>query len=95
MQITVPPQVRGLAGHHGTELRPFSSIIYIANSELYFFYVCAGEGKTVDYTEVLRGIHFVHSRPEDINMRIFRVTCTDLKTHIASNQLTVQVNKNK
>jgi hypothetical protein len=51
----------------------------------------AGEGKTVDYSEVLRQIHFVHSRPEDINMRIFHVSCTDLKYHYASNQLTVQV----
>jgi hypothetical protein len=53
--------------------------------------VLNGEGKTVDYTEVLRGIHFVHNRPEDINMRIFRVTCTELKSHFASNQLIVQL----
>jgi len=70
--------------------------ILILYGLIHIIYLCwydaaAGEGKTIDYTEVIRGIHFIHSRPEDINMRIFRVSCTDLKGHIASNQLTVQL----
>jgi len=50
-----------------------------------------GDGKSADYVEVLRGVHYVHRRPEDINMRTFRLTCIELKDHYASNQLAVQV----
>jgi len=50
-----------------------------------------GEGRSADYVEVLRGVHFVHRRPEDINTRTFRLTCIELKDHYASNQLAVQV----
>jgi hypothetical protein len=53
--------------------------------------VLTGEGKTADYVEVLRGMHFVHNRPEDINMRTFRLTCVELTNHFASNQLSVQL----
>jgi len=42
---------------------------------------------------VLRGVHFVHRRPEDVNSRIFRLTCVELKDRYASNQLTVQVHE--
>jgi len=51
----------------------------------------AGDGRSADYVEVLRGVHYVHRRPEDINMRTFRLTCIELKDHYASNQLAVQV----
>jgi len=50
-----------------------------------------GEGRSADYVEVLRGVHFVHRRPEDINTRTFRLTCIELKDHYASNQLAVKV----
>ena len=50
-----------------------------------------GDGRSGDYVEVLRGIHFVHGHPEDINTRTFRLTCIELKDHYASNQLTVLV----
>jgi len=50
-----------------------------------------GDGRSADYVEVLRGIHFVHRRPEDINTRTFRLTCIELRDHYASNQLAVQV----
>jgi len=50
-----------------------------------------GEGRSADYVEVLRGVRFVHRRPEDINTRTFRLTCIELRDHYASNQLAVQV----
>jgi len=51
----------------------------------------AGEGRSADYVEVLRGVRFVHRRPEDVNSRTFRLTCIELRDHYASNQLAVQV----
>jgi len=56
-------------------------------------YSVVGEGRSADYVEVLRGVHFVHRRPEDVNSRTFRLTCVELKDRYASNQLTVQVHK--
>lgn len=53
--------------------------------------VLTGDGRSADYVEVLRGIHFVHRRPEDINTRTFRLTCIELRDHYASNQLAVQL----
>jgi len=50
-----------------------------------------GEGRSADYVEVLRGVRFVHRRPEDMNTRTFRLTCIELRDHYASNQLAVQV----
>ena len=50
-----------------------------------------GAGKVSSYVEVLRQLVYIHSRPEDLNSRVFGLMCTELKDHFASNQLSVKV----
>jgi hypothetical protein len=49
--------------------------------------VIAGAGKLSDYEEVLRGVRYVNSEPQELNSRSFVLTCTELNGRFVSNEL--------
>lgn len=50
-----------------------------------------GEAKVGDFVDVMRGIHYVHKKVEDLNSRKFRLTCSKDKGKVVSNDLAVEV----
>lgn len=50
-----------------------------------------GADKLSAYEEVLRGVRYVNSQPEELNSRTFVVSCTELNGRFTSNQLETTV----
>lgn len=44
-----------------------------------------------DYIDVMRGIHYVHRKADDLNLRTFHLTCSKENGQIVSNELVVEV----
>ena len=47
----------------------------------------SGADKLSAYEEVLRGVRYVNSQPEELNSRTFAVSCTELNGRFTSNLL--------
>ena len=53
--------------------------------------VVAGADRLSHYEEILDGVLYVNSRPEELNSRTFLLSCTELNGRFVSNQLSVTV----
>jgi len=51
----------------------------------------SGADKIYHYQEVLRQIHYIHSKPESMNGKTFVLTCSELNGRYSSNDLTVKL----
>lgn len=55
------------------------------------FDLSSGANTLLHYEQVLSAVVYANSRPEELNSRTFRLSCTELNGRFVSNQLSVTV----
>lgn len=58
------------------------------------FDLSSGANTLLHYEQVLSAIVYANSRPEELNSRTFRLSCTEMNGRFVSNQLSVTVSPN-